>query len=201
MNETELRDIVWRHPECLGYDARSHSVRGFKWGDAAGISDVVIFPKMGPQIAIVEVKRAASDEANALVIGQLLKYYARALRMAAEGIQDIVSVLGRLGGVRHGPCSPAGLWGCSEKHATDRCQRGRLLGPEDIALHIVVDEAPKRMQLRLVRTCHALRKHHRLHLQLWRLSRLAKASSRSRHREPTRPDARTPGVSDRSSFM
>jgi hypothetical protein len=48
------------------------------------------------------------------------------------------------------------LWDCSERDANDRCHGGRLLKPDDVALHIVVDEALERMQLRLVRTVQAL---------------------------------------------
>jgi hypothetical protein len=171
MNERKISDIVWKQRDPFGYGPEARRVRAFKWGDAAGTSDVVIFPKTGPAIAIVEVKRAVSDEANALVLGQLLKYYARALRMGLDGIHEIVAALEQRRQTQHGACSAAKLWRCSEAEANERCRRGRALGPGDVALHIVVDEAPTRMRLRLVRTCRALRDHHRLAVGLWRLNR------------------------------
>lgn len=170
MTEDHITDLVLQHPEQLGYDPASPCVKAFKWGDAAGISDAVIFPKTGPHIAIIEVKRAVSDEANALVVGQVLKYYARALRMGSDGIADLLDALRQRGAGLYDACSPKSLWGCSESDADLRCAAGRRLTPDDIALHIVVDDAPQRMQLRLVRTCYTLRRHHQLTIRVWRLN-------------------------------
>jgi hypothetical protein len=94
ITEREIVEIVARRADNFGY-AGALCVKAFKWGDAAGTSDLVIFPKehTGPLVAILEVKKATNEEAGALVIGQVLKYYARVLRTGFDGLETVKTAL------------------------------------------------------------------------------------------------------------
>ena len=66
----------------LAFIRRSRIGRGF------GVADLVFLPTKGPhRLIIVEAKQSSSADAKSKIIGQLLMYYAGALRLGTAGIR------------------------------------------------------------------------------------------------------------------
>ena len=193
MSEHHITRIPFEHPELLGYPLQSHRVIAFKWGDPGGISDLVIFPKSGPQlVAIVEVKRSAADEgggasdSHAQVVGQVLKYYVQARSWTVEGIERLRHQL-EAGCSGHSGCSshkksPMRILECRSQAEAKGilCQAGTVLRPDQIGLHIVVNKPTPAMVKRLFPICDVLRKDHRLNISVWQAKPWAQLCSASR---------------------
>jgi hypothetical protein len=122
-------------------------IRRSRIGLGFGVADLVLFPSNGPyRMIIVEAKQASSADSKSKVVGQLLMYYAGALRLGYTGLRMMrsyaesqprsarslrpISLLMLNGG--QGP--PAEAW-------RSLC-RGRRLQPNRIALFAALDSEP-----------------------------------------------------------
>lgn len=175
MAEQHITRVAAKHPEQLGYPG-ALTVSGFVWGDAGGVADLVIFPTKGRvRLAIVEVKRAKRDafggrnpQAHADVVGQLLKYYARALTLDIREVKAVVKYLEGRGKSHHRRLSLRRVANTSAIGAAPRTGRaGRTLKPEEVRLHILVNRPTTALRRRLPRICRVLKRHHRLPIRVW----------------------------------
>ena len=175
MAEHYITRIAAKHPEQLGYP-HAYTVSGLVWGDAGGTADLVIFPRSGRvRVAIVETKRSRADafggrnpEAHAHVVGQLLKYYARTLAFGTRGIRCVVRELQERGKRRYRRLTLRELIGARNRAAAEEILRsGRLLRPDEIRLHILLNRPTKPLTRRLPRICAVLKRHHRLPIRVW----------------------------------
>lgn len=175
MAEHYITRIAAKYPERLGYPG-GVAVSGLIWGDAGGAADLVIFPARGRvRLAIVETKRARSDafgrrnpQAHAHVVGQLLKYYARALTLGTKGVRTAVRTLRKRGKARYWRLSLRQIVGARNgKDAAEILAAGRPLKPHEVRLHILLNKSTGALERRLPRICRVLRRHHRLPIRVW----------------------------------
>jgi len=179
MPEHYITRIAANYPEQLGYPG-ALCVSGLIWGDAGGAADLVIFPTSGTvRVAIVEAKRAHADafggrnpQAHAHVVGQLLKYYARALSLGTKGVQAVTSELRARGKRRYRRLSLRQIVQASNGNAArEILTAGRPLKPEEIRLHILINRSTDALERRLPLICQVLQRHHRLPIRVWSVVR------------------------------
>jgi hypothetical protein len=85
--ERFIENNVIRNRHQLGY-ADSVFIRRLRVGPGFGIVDVALFPLRGPhRLVFIEVKQGTAQDATSKVVGQLLMYYAGALRLGFRGVR------------------------------------------------------------------------------------------------------------------
>ena len=152
------------HPEKLGFP-RALSIRNCRI--ANGLVDIVLFPEDGPvDLVLVEAKASVAPDAACKVIGQLLMYYAGALKLGSEGLRmmrsfavnhkDEARSTKKIPHIRLAGIKP------SEK-AWDALTKGARLKPEKMRMFIALNNKPHHA---LAPTLAALRQHHRLPIGL-----------------------------------
>lgn len=119
---------------------------------------------------IVEAKRVDNPESSDRVIGQLLKYYARALRIGEQGLAGLRRYAQRLadGEPRESPLiSTRMIFGASSQAEAHRMlEAGRPLRPRNIKLVVALDEFRDKHAMRLGLIVRVLSTHHRLPIEL-----------------------------------
>lgn len=105
--------------------------------------------------------------------GQLLKYYARALRIGHQGLDALRQ---RLRGAHTGSTKPLyrrtvrQLFDqAAEIGAVNRLGRGQKLRPGDVRLLVAVDQATDALRKRLLPICQVPRSHHKRTIEVWQL--------------------------------
>jgi hypothetical protein len=80
--------VIEQSNKVLGYKGKLEVIRRVLLSRGAGSADLILLPN-GHQhrLVLVEAKRAASPEASGQVVGQLLRYYAGALTLGADGLK------------------------------------------------------------------------------------------------------------------
>ena len=122
-------------------------IRRSRIGLGFGTADLVLLPTTGPKrLIIVEAKQASSADTKSKVIGQLLMYYAGALRLGYTGLRMMRSY------AAHNPRSASSLRPVSLLMLNDgegppsaawkALCRGRRLQPNRIALYAALDSEP-----------------------------------------------------------
>lgn len=145
-SERFIENNVIRNRAQFGY-SDSVYIRRCRVGQSFGIVDVAIMPLRGPhRLVLIEAKQGESQDSNAKVIGQLLLYYAGALRLGARGIRLL-----RQFATAHPhsarstkPKSLKMLSGgfSPPENAWKELQKGRKLQPHQIGLFIALDNEP-----------------------------------------------------------
>jgi len=148
--ETAIEDAIIKRPGRLGFPG-ANAIRNFRLADKSGAVDVVLFPKKGSiRLVLIETKVATAPDANGKVVGQLLMYYAGALMMGLNGVEQLrqfarnfqseahrierkspQKVLLKVSGKRY-----------TNLKAMDLLKKGTPLTPKEIALFIAVDNEP-----------------------------------------------------------
>lgn len=168
VTESQLEKRVVRHLDVLDCEADTPYLRRCTMGQGFGAIDLLVLPAKGrKRLILVEAKRISSADATCKVIGQLVMYYAAALRLGSAGITKLrqfaeeqpararskqhKSLQALAGGVK-GAEKAAGMLG-----------RGARLKPSQIGLYIVLDKQPGDTLTAVVK---ALAKRHRLKIQI-----------------------------------
>lgn len=144
--EREIEDAVIAQPDVLGFPGAT-AIRNVRVAFGFGRIDVMLFPGTGPaKLVLVEAKHTSAPDSISKVVGQLLMYYAGALRIGTRGFElfrkyaeacpekalstSWISPKELTGGVS----PPAAAWAV--------IQAGEKLRPEDIRLFIAMNSEP-----------------------------------------------------------
>jgi len=148
--ETAIEDAIIERPDLLGLSG-ANAIRNIRVADESGAVDVVLLPQEGStRLVLIETKVATAPDANGKVVGQLLMYYAGALMMGLNGVEQLrqfarnfqseahrierkspQKVLLKVSGKRY-----------TNLKAMDLLKKGTPLTPKEIALFIAVDNEP-----------------------------------------------------------
>ena len=168
--ETAIENAIMGAPKKIGF-ADAVVIRNVRVHLAAGRVDLMLLPKPGRiKLVLVEAKATGATDAASKVIGQLLMYYAGALKLGTKGL-----ALMRRFAEAHpdracstSTTSPKAMTGgvTPPSEAWQRLEAGRRLRPSEIALFIAVDSKPRAS---LTDALNALRKHHRLPIGIIRV--------------------------------
>jgi hypothetical protein len=139
-----------------------------KFSDDSGRIDLMLLPEGGKfRLGLVEAKCLKAPDAEAKVIGQLLKYYACAISdLGTEGVERYRAYANEQMCAAHceRPTTPQHV--CNGKNV--KClSRGIKLKPEDIALFVAIDGAPSKTLRRIITL---LRDKHDLDIGILRVS-------------------------------
>jgi hypothetical protein len=167
MTENQVEDCIIKDPAALGYpDALI--VRNARMSRSTGRVDLMILPTTGKtRLALVEVKRAASYDAASKVIGQLIMYYAAALKIGLDGLERIrqFAAMHREAAQSPNNTSLNVLAGGapSQEVGWRLLQEGRKLKPGEIDLFLALDGNPPP---KLIDSLHLLKNHHDLTIRV-----------------------------------
>ena len=165
--ETVIEDAIIAHPDKLGFPG-ALAIRNLRIADTSGAVDVVLLPQTGSfKLVLVEAKAASAQDAGSKVVGQLLMYYAGALKLGLDGIWALAKFACASPTVAHSiprisPQKVMGGLGSNEQCFKALTMGGRLT-PKDLALFIALDNEPRHT---LVPTLKILRELHGLHIGL-----------------------------------
>jgi len=166
--ETAIEDAIIAHPDKLGFPG-ALAIRNLRVADTSGAVDVVLLPQTGSsfKLVLVEAKAASAQDAGSKVVGQLLMYYAGALKLGLDGICALAKFARASPTVAHSipRISPQKVMeglGSNEQCFKALTMGGRLT-PKDLALFIALDNEPRHT---LVPTLKILRELHGLHIGL-----------------------------------
>jgi len=165
--ETAIEDAIIKNPEKLGFPG-ALAIRNLRIADTSGAVDVVLLPQTGSfKLVLVEAKAASAQDAGSKVVGQLLMYYAGALKLGLDGICALAKFAGASPTVAHSipRISPQKVMGGlgSNEQCFEALTMGGRLTPKDLALFIALDNEPRHT---LVPTLKILRELHGLHIGL-----------------------------------
>jgi hypothetical protein len=145
--ETFIENNVIRNRERALGIRDALFIRRCRIGRGFGVADVIFLPARGPhRLVIVEAKQAGAVDAKVNVVGQLLMYYAGALRLGSHGIRLLRSFAleharaarslrpKSLKMLSRGISPPDAAW-------SELC-KGRPLRPEQVALYVALDSEP-----------------------------------------------------------
>ena len=165
--ERFIENNVVRNRAQLGYCdsvviCRSRVGRGF------GVVDVVLLPLHGfHRLVLVEAKQGTAADATSKVVGQLLIYYAGALRLGTKGLRlmhGFASECARFARSARPKSLKMLSGGVSPPEAAwKELQKGRKLRPEQIALCVALDGEPSTA---LKSALEALAQHHKLNIKV-----------------------------------
>ena len=146
--ERFIENNVIRNRESIFGAGDVPFIRRSRIGLGFGVADLVLLPTNGNyRMIIVEAKQGSSGDAKSKVIGQLLMYYAGALRLGYTGLRQMRSYAAE--NVRSArslrPVSLSMLNGGvgSRTEAWRSLCRGRRLLPKRIALYAAFDAEPE----------------------------------------------------------
>ena len=161
--EYKIEEAVIISHKDLGYDIIYPPIRRvllYRW---AGIVDLILLPKEHKhRLVLIEAKHSANAESGEKVIGQLLKYYAYALRLGENGLNLLANfsetntTLAR-GVTKITPQKLSG--GLHRNQAMPEMEKGEHLRPEEIGLFVAVNHEPESSLLEIV---NVLKKYHKL---------------------------------------
>lgn len=166
--ETAIEDAIIAHPDKLEFP-EALAIRNFRLADTSGAVDVVLLPPPDSsfKLVLVEAKAASAQDAGSKVVGQLLMYYAGALKLGLDGICALEKFARASPSVAHSipRISPQKVMGGlgSNAQCFEALKMGDRLTPKDIALFIALDNEPRHT---LVPTLNILRGLHGLHIGL-----------------------------------
>jgi hypothetical protein len=172
MGERHIWETIAKHPEKIGFPG-ALALPLVQLGRAGGYIDLVLLPTptgSGPKLVLVEAKLVQNSDSSDKVIGQLLKYYARALRIGTEGLEGLRECARQEanGQLREGPLLSMGkTFRTNQTAAGTLLQRGERLMPRDLALVVALDEFHHRQSRRLGFIVNMLRKHHNLPIDIF----------------------------------
>ncbi len=172
MSEKHIWGPIATHPEDVGYFG-ALPLPHVQLGRAGGYIDLVFLPdprRSGPKLVLIEAKHATNSESSDKVIGQLLKYYARALRIGTAGLAKLRECAERecAGYPRQGSLLSMGkALGTSQTEARRLLEGGDPLAPGDLALIVALDEFHNKQARRLGFIINTLRKHHNLPIEVF----------------------------------
>ena len=163
--ERIIEEAIMDHPERLGFPG-ANSIRTLRVSPDSGLVDIVLLPKHGPDLVLVEAKAANAHDAASKVIGQLLMYYAGALMLGADGLSAIVSFAtnhkdearseSKISHFKLTDISPAAK-------AWDKLTKGTRLAPKQVRMFVALDDEPRPALKIIIAT---LRQHHSLPIGL-----------------------------------
>lgn len=169
MSETDICRAIEHFPQAIGYPG-ALSLKQVQLGSGSGYVDLVLLPNpqlTDKKLVILEAKRSANRASLADVIGQLLKYYAKALAIGSEGFEIMRARAVEPGLADHKRLSAGRLMGVSRgSDALKQLRSGQPLIPADIDLVVALDEAPKLVVSRLVPIIRILQSHHQLPIRV-----------------------------------
>jgi hypothetical protein len=165
--EREIEDAVIADPGALGFPGAA-AIRNVRVAMGFGRIDLMLIPRSGPaKLVLVEAKHSSAPDCISKVIGQLLMYYAGALRIGSTGFECFrkyadsqreralstswISPKQLTGGVT----PPSAAWGV--------IQTGEKLCSEDIRLFVAINSPPHEALRTAVRVLH---QHHALDIGL-----------------------------------
>jgi hypothetical protein len=162
--ERAIEDFIIAHPDLLGFP-RALAVRNMRVHLNAGLIDVALLPvplNNPIKLVLVEAKVPNSADASSKVIGQLLMYYAGALKLGIKGLKrirrfakenvaratDYVRVSPKL--MTGGVSPPQAAWAALE--------HGDKLRFDEVALFIAIEDEPRESLVDVVKLlrCHGL---------------------------------------------
>lgn len=168
---------IWRriaaHPEDIGYP-NALALDQVQLGRHGGYIDLVLFPDpvaSPKKLVLVEAKNVKNSDSSDKVVGQLLKYYARALRIGAEGLEGLRRFAKQeAGGSRRDGAvrSMRKVFNAhSQLEAHKLLEQGTPLTPGDVALVVALDSYQDKQARRLGLIVLTLQKHHHLPIALF----------------------------------
>jgi hypothetical protein len=177
MSEHDLIDAIRSQKQPLGYALGSIVIPQFKLGSPYGVVDAIILPSRGRhKIAIVEAKLTSAGDtgkgkpgAHDAVVGQLLKYYAAAMRMHVGGLK-VLHDAAQSAHVGKKTSSLKLLKKDNEAEAWKALIDGDPITPDAVGLHLVVDRVTNAFNERIREIRHVVHKHHSLTLRVWQVS-------------------------------
>lgn len=162
MERPHAEEAIWRpiaeRSDELGF-AGSTALNHLQLGHQSGYVDLVLFPKAGPSLVLIEAKHADDARSAADSVGQLLKYYTHALALGSDGLIALrtVATQSSAGDRSSRLLSLKSIFGTrSQSEAQVRAGAGVPLTPEDIGLVIAVDHVAPKFDQRLFRSVAAL---------------------------------------------
>ena len=174
MGEGHIWKRLAAHPEQIGYPV-ALALHHVQVGKSSGYLDLMLIPDAGcvdngHRLVLIEAKRAKSDEASCQVIGQLLKYYVRALEIGDEGLNGLKKFAQRIRDGQKPPKKLISLKAVFGTHtledAYERVAKGRKLEPAEIGLIVAIDEYQPKLQRRLLYITEVLRTRHALPIRV-----------------------------------
>ena len=130
------------HPEALGC-ACAAAIRNVRFHPLSGRVDVMLLPVGGRRkVVLVEAKHFGAVDAADKVVGQILKYYAWAMKLGAQGIELLRRYAGQHPEAARGivATTPSKLCdGATTDEAWRKLKAGTRVQPEDVSLVIGVD--------------------------------------------------------------
>lgn len=162
--EYKIEEAVIINYKALGYKKIYHPMRRvllYRW---SGIVDLILLPKDHKhRLVLVEAKHSANAEAGEKVIGQLLKYYAYALRIGEEGLNHLINFAETEPeeARKATKITPQRLTKQHRNQAMPEMEKGKHLRPEEIGLFVAVNHEPESSLLEIVSI---LKKYHKLNI-------------------------------------
>jgi hypothetical protein len=143
--ETVIEEAILRQPDLLGYpDAQI--IRHCRIGPDSGLVDLVLLPKDGPvRLVLVEAKACDAHDAASKCVGQLLMYYADALRLGSHAL-DLMRSYAKTHleqAVSKSKISHKMLTNKSSVESWPLMSSGQLLAPSDLRLFLALDGEPR----------------------------------------------------------
>lgn len=146
---------------------RADAIRNCPLYQRHGRVDVLLLPKMGPKLVLIEAITSDSPDVASKVIGQLMMYYSAALQLGEKGLASLrtcareyserIKSINKRAGIQYleSTMTTAETW--------HKLSRGRKLRPEEIRLYVATDGEPDGA---VEATLLALRKHHGIQIGL-----------------------------------
>jgi hypothetical protein len=144
--ERVIEDAVIRSPEALGFPGAT-AIRNVRIAWMFGRVDVMLLPRDGPKkLVLVEAKHSEARDAISKVIGQLVMYYAGALRIGQVGLECYrrYAVEYRERALSSTWISPKALTGgmSPPEKAWEHIRSGRRIQPNEVALFVGLTAPP-----------------------------------------------------------
>jgi hypothetical protein len=166
MAESDIYRAIARNPASIGYPD-AVSISQVSLGRGCGFVDLVLLPRTGIRLVLIEAKLSAGPGSLWNVIGQLMKYYASALLMGADGYESLrryalkppdthskrVHLLHYCGGA-------------NSQEAAERVRSGVPMTHDQIELIIALDLYTEKHATRLGQIASALMDQHQLAIHL-----------------------------------
>lgn len=164
--ERVIEEAIMLHRKLVGFP-RADAIRNCPLFQRHGRLDLLLLPKMGPKLVLIEAKACDSADAASKVIGQLMMYYSAALRLGEDGLENLRTFAKEQAEHAKSPGKKSAVQYLEEQMATPdawkRLGRGRKIQPEEIRLYVAIDGEPHQA---LEPTLLALRKHHGIKIGL-----------------------------------